>query len=373
MDATHMAETHWIDDPAELARRLASCDGRVGLDTEFIRERTFWPQLALVQVATGDDILLVDMLVPGMPAALAPLLRDASILKVTHSASEDLVALQHACGCVPKPLFDTQIAAALCGIGAGMGYQRLVSEMLDIAVDKGETRSDWLRRPLSAQQLDYAADDVRHLFALHDRLEARLESLGRGEWLREDCARLVDAAGAGGEDPWPHLSLRAAQFLDAEAQRRLLRLLRWRDAQAKASDRPRNWILDGELAVLLAKNPPADASALRKLLESRPKSPLRLSDAIWFALSTPLVDEAAMPLARDEEGDRKALRRLQDAVAERSRELALPDGVLASRRWLQALLEQKQWPLALAGWRRSQLETVLAPLLGTNHASPEAA
>jgi ribonuclease D len=378
MDATHVAETHWIDDPAELTRRLASCReraglDRVGLDTEFIRERTFWPQLALVQVATGDDILLVDMLVPGMPSALAPLLRDASVPKIMHSASEDLVALQHACGCVPRPLFDTQVAAALCGIGAGIGYQRLVAELLGIAVDKGETRSDWLRRPLSAQQLAYAADDVRHLFALHDRLDAQLEALGRGEWLREDCARFVDAAGAGGEDPWPHLSLRAAQFLDADAQHRLLRLLRWRDAQAKSSDRPRNWILDGELAVLLAKNPPADADALRKLLESRPKSPLRLAAAIWDALSTPLADEAAMPLARDDEGDRKSLRRLQDAVAARSRELELPDGVLASRRWLQALLEQKQWPAALAGWRRGQLEPVLAPLLAADAGKPATA
>ena len=374
MDAMHATgtyrmEAHWIDDPDELTRRLASCSGRVGLDTEFIRERTFWPQLALVQVATGDGILLVDMLVPGMPAALAPLLRDASILKLTHSASEDLVALQHACGCVPRPLFDTQVAAALCGIGAGMGYQRLVAEMLDIAVDKGETRSDWMRRPLSTQQLAYAADDVRHLFALHDQLDARLESLGRGEWLREDCARLVDAADAGGEDPWPHVSLRAAQFLDAEAQRRLLRLLRWRDAQAKSSDRPRNWILDGELAALLARNPPADADALRKLLESRPKSPLRLAAAIWDALSTPLADEASMPLARDDDGDRKTLRQWQDAVAERSRELALPDGVLASRRWLQALLEQKQWPPMLSGWRRGQLESVLAPWLAESPAA----
>jgi ribonuclease D len=363
MDAMHAAETHWINDPAELSRRLASCSGRVGLDTEFIRERTYWPQLALVQVATGDSILLVDMLVPGMPAALAPLLRDASILKLTHSASEDLVALRHTCGCVPRPLFDTQVAAALCGIGPGMGYQRLVAELLGIVVDKGETRSDWMRRPLSPQQLAYAADDVRHLFALHDRLDASLESLGRGEWLREDCARLVDAADAGGEEQWPHLSLRAAQFLDADAQRRLLRLLRWRDAQAKSSDRPRNWILDGELAALLARNPPPDADALRKLLESRPKSPLRLVDAIWNALSTPLDGETEMPLARDDEGDRKALRRLQDAVAERSRELALPDGVLASRRWLQALLEQGQWPAALAGWRRAQLESALKPLL----------
>jgi ribonuclease D len=371
MDATHEAGTHWIDAPAELARRLASCNGRVGLDTEFIRERTYWPQLALVQVASGDDILLVDMLVPGMPAALAPLLRDASVAKIMHSASEDLVALQHACGCVPKPLYDTQIAAALSGVGAGMGYQRLVADLLGIAVDKGETRSDWMRRPLSAQQLDYAADDVRHLFELQDRLDARLEALGRGEWLREDCARLVDAADPGGDDPWPHLSLRAAQFLDADAQRRLLRLLRWRDAQAKGSDRPRNWILDGELAVLLAKNPPVDATALKKLLESRPKAPVRLAAAIWNALSTPLEGESAMPLARDDEGDRKALRRLQDAVAGRSRDLELPDGVLASRRWLQALLEQGQWPPALAGWRRAQLEGVLAPLLEADRPGAE--
>ena len=366
-----MAGTHWIDDPTELSRRLASCTGRVGLDTEFIRERTYWPQLALVQISTGDDILLVDMCVPGMTAALAPLLRDASTLKVMHSASEDLVALQHACGCVPRPLFDTQIAAALCGIGAGIGYQRLVADLLGVAVDKGETRSDWLRRPLSPQQLDYAADDVRHLFAVHDRLDAQLETLGRGDWLREDCARLVDAADAAGEDAWPHLSLRAAQFLGADAQRRLLRLLRWRETQARDSDRPRNWILDGELAVLLARNPPADAAALRKLLEARPKAPLRLANAIWDALSSPLTDEAAMPLARDDEGDRKTLRRLQDAVAERSRELALPDGVLASRRWLQALLEQGQWPAALAGWRRGQLEAALAPLLDASRASAE--
>jgi ribonuclease D len=364
------APTHWIDTPEELSRRLDACGARVGLDTEFIRERTYWPQLALVQVATGDDILLVDMCVAGMAEAFAPLLRDASTLKVMHSASEDLVALQHACGCVPRPLFDTQIAAALCGIGAGIGYQRLVAEQLGIAVDKGETRSDWMRRPLSERQLDYAADDVRHLFALHDRLDAQLEALGRGEWLREDCARLADGPG---EDPWPHLSLRAAQFLDGDAQRRLLRLLRWRETQARNSDRPRNWILDGELAVLLAKNPPADAGALGKLFESRPKSPLRLANAIWNALSTPIADEDAMPLARDDEGDRKTLRRLQDAVAGRSRELGLPDGVLASRRWLQALLDTGQWPLALAGWRRRQLESTLSPLLDARRAAAETA
>ncbi|MBP6797594.1 MAG: ribonuclease D, partial [Luteimonas sp.] len=152
----------WVADPALLRSHLADAAPRVALDTEFIRERTYWPQLALVQVALeGDDprsptILLLDMLAPGMPGALAPVLSDPSILKVMHSAGEDLIAFRHACGVVPEPLFDTQVAAALCGIGAGVGYQRLVQERLGVAVDKGETRSDWMRRPLSPGQLAYA-------------------------------------------------------------------------------------------------------------------------------------------------------------------------------------------------------------------------
>ena len=154
---------HWISDPAVLAAHLDHPPARVGLDTEFIRERTYWPQLALVQIAIRDEILLVDPLVPGMAAALAPLLSDRNVLKVMHSASEDLVALQRGCGVVPTPLFDTQIAAALANIGSGMGYQRLVQERLGIALSKGETRSDWLKRPLTEAQLEYAADDVLHL------------------------------------------------------------------------------------------------------------------------------------------------------------------------------------------------------------------
>src|SRR3546814_9938818 len=133
----------------------------------------------------------------------------------------------HACGAAPQPLFDTQAAAALAGIAAGIGYQRLVQDVLGVALAKGETRSDWLRRPLSPTQLEYAADDVRHLFALHDALAARLQELGRETWLREDCARMVSNAERDAGDRWPHLSLRAAPFLRSEEHKRLLRLLRW--------------------------------------------------------------------------------------------------------------------------------------------------
>jgi ribonuclease D len=359
----------WIDDPTELAARLRAAPPRVGLDTEFVRERTWWPKLALVQVALeGGDILLVDMLAPGMNEALAPMLADPAVLKVMHSASEDLVALQHACGVVPAPLFDTQVAAALAGITAGAGYQRLVQDLLGVALPKGETRSDWLRRPLSPAQLEYAADDVLHLFALHDLLSARLAEQGREGWLREDAERTVTAAADPALETWPHLAMRSAQFLDAPAQHRLLRLLRWRDAHARRADRPRSWILDNELATALARKPPADRVALQRQLEATPKSPRALGDAIWAALETPLADEAGAPLARADDRDKARMRGLQDAVAALSAELGLPDGVLASRRWLQMLLDARaegspEWPGPLAGWRRALLEPRLAPVL----------
>ena len=321
-----------------------------------------------MQIAAGDDILLIDPLRPDMTEALRPLLADPRLLKVMHSASEDLVAFKHACGALPEPLFDTQIAAALAGIGAGLGYQKLVQAITGVTLAKGETRSDWMRRPLSPAQLEYAADDVLHLDAVYRVLQEKLAALDRLDWLRADCARLVAGTASDAADPWPHLALRSAQFLEPGEQRLLLRLLRWRETQARSSDLPRSWVLDNELAVELARKPPADAAALQAWLEARPKAPRKLAAKLWQALSTPLPDEAAAPLARvTEDADKKKLKRLQDAVSRRSGELGLPDGVLASRRWLEALLDGHAggdaWPEALGGWRREQLQPLLAPLL----------
>jgi len=358
--------TEWIDSPDALRARLANPPDVVGLDTEFIRERTYWPQLALVQIALGEresDILLVDPLVPGMCDALVPLLENPSVLKVMHSASEDLVAFRHACGALPRPMFDTQVAAALVGIGGGMGYQKLVQSITGVALAKGETRSDWLRRPLSDAQLEYAADDVRHLHAMHRHLDERLQAQDRGAWLREECERLLASVADDGGERWPHLSIRSAQFLDRAGQLRLLRLLRWREGYARRGDRPRSWILDNELAVALARAAPVDRAALQAILDATPKSPRSLGDALFEALSTPLADEAAAPLARGDDRDKKRLRQLQDAVAAIATELGIPEGLLASRRLLEGLQDGGGWIGALAGWRRAVLEPRLPPLL----------
>ena len=364
---------HWITDPAPLHALIAAAPASIGLDTEFVRERTYWPQLALVQIAAGGalpndaasdrQILLVDPLLPDMAGALAQLLADTRILKIMHSASEDLIALKYFCNALPQPLFDTQIAAALCGAGAGLGYQRVLLELLDVSVDKGETRSDWLRRPLSASQLHYAADDVRHLHALHRTLCERLDAQQRMPWLEEDCARMLSNAAQDEGEPWPHLGMRSAQFLDRDGQIRLLRLLRWRDAYARDHDRPRTWILDNELAQSLARHAPRDLAQLRAAFDGQPKAPHKLATQVFDALHAPLPDENDLPPARGDDRDRSVYKKLQQVVAERSAELGLPDGVLASRRWIEALQDGEDWPGALSGWRRAQLETRLAPLL----------
>jgi ribonuclease D len=356
----------WIDTPHALSERLAAWTGQplVALDTEFIRERTYYPQLALVQLAVPGEILLVDPLVPGMDAALRPLLVDPAVTKLMHSASEDLQALQRGCAALPSPLFDTQVAAALAGLGAGLGYQKLVEQVTGITLAKGETRSDWLRRPLSDSQREYAADDVRHLHAVHALLDDRLAGLSRHAWLQADAERSLRGAAQEGEEPWPHLSVRSAQGMDADAQARLCRLLRWRDIEARRSDKPKSWIIDNELAVLLARRPPGDFAEFNAVLDRHPKAPRKSRGELWSVLCAPLGEaDRAIPLLRPDAFDKQALKAMQEAVVAVAQAHGLPEGLLCARRHLEALLEGRGWPDALAGWRRELLEPALAPFL----------
>lgn len=342
----------------------AALDQPLALDTEFMRERTYYPQLALVQVADGAGrVWLADPLAEGLAPAISRLVGESHALM--HSASEDLVAFRHALGVLPRSLYDTQIAAAFAGLGPGLGYQGLVKALLGVELDKAETRSDWLKRPLSERQLAYAADDVRHLHAAVTALDEHLERRGHRQRALADMARMLDAAREEPDDPHPHLGFRPAAQLDRAGQVRLRRLLRWREATARRRDLPKKWLLDNELILTLARRPPRDRQALASLLEGA-RTARRLADEIAALLEAPPGgEELDMPLARAEEKtDRQRLKALQAVVAEQARALDLPEGLLCARKHLETLLDDGQWPAALDGWRREVLETPLRQALG---------
>jgi len=354
----------WIDRPTDalcLSDWLTT--PAVAVDTEFMREKTYYAELALVQLGRPGEVLLLDAPALGRAPQLLALL-GAGALKVMHSASEDLQAMQHAYGCLPAPLFDTQIAAGLCGLDPSTSYQKLVAELCQVSLEKGETRSDWLRRPLSDAQLHYAADDVRYLLQAFEQLRDRLLASGRLPWLEEDCAKSLEAA-IEVDEPHPHLALRPAQGLPADAQMRLCRLLRWRDAQARSGNRPRNWVLDAGLALDLVTRLPSSRNEFESVLDRNPKSPRRHRDELFdLLMSEASAAERDIPISQlPDPSEREQIKILQRAVAEVAAELGVQDVVLASRRHLETLLREGRWSTHLSGWRRQLLEARLTPKL----------
>lgn len=350
----------WLDQRPALEAALPSLNDPtpIALDTEFVRERTYFPKLALVQLsAPGQPALLADPLCAGAGDALRPLLADSARLKIMHSPSEDLQAFLSAWGWLPAPIFDTQLAAALCGLGAGLGYQALVEKITGKALEKGETRSDWLQRPLTESQRHYAAEDVLHLHEVHAELDRRLGELDRRSWLDADCRRMLDNAAEDRIDPNPHLAMRSAEQLDGEGQARLRRLMLWREQVARRSDRPKTWILDNELLLLFAKKVPENAAHFRQILDRNPRAPRKARDELWEEIARPLsADERDIPLLSKTDGvDKQLLRALQDAVAKIAAGLDIPEGLLASRKHLEALIVQGSWTPFFNAWRRELL------------------
>ena len=236
----------------------------VAVDTEFMRETTYWPKLCLVQVASPDHAANIDPLAEGMD--LAPLLAvmgDPSTLKVFHAARQDIEIFNNL-GVIPRPLFDTQIAAMAGGFGEQVAYDALVRQILKITIDKSSRFTDWARRPLSAAQLDYALADVTHLAALYPILRDRLERAGRLAWVTEEMAELADPANydVEPENAWRRLKPR-------KFQPKYLAVLRgvaaWRERTAQTRDQPRGRILKDDAIDEIAAQAPTDAEALGRL------------------------------------------------------------------------------------------------------------
>ena len=355
----------WIDDRVSLASVIDAMQTapRHALDTEFERVRTFWPKLALIQVALSDRIALIDPLALDDLSAFAGVLHNGAPW-LMHSASEDLIALKPLSAEMPLHLFDTQIAAALCGLGTALSYQKLVKLELDVDLSKSETRSDWVRRPLSAEQIEYAADDVLHLELLADRLGERLDKLGRMQWLWQDGARQISASWEMPYSDNPHHEYRTAFKLPVEAQVRLCALLRWREQVAREDDRPRTWVIDNAIAMDFANTPPTSGQAVFAKLQSCRAFPRQRAGEVIDLLANAQTDDqfrtAPMPFDRDTEQRMKSLR---EQIDTRSAELAIDPSTLCTRRLLESRVREGRWPDDCTPWRIEQLEPLASTTL----------
>ncbi|MXX73998.1 MAG: ribonuclease D [Holophagales bacterium] len=343
----------WLREPA------------VGLDTEFVRERTFFARLGLIQVADSQGCYLVDMVSIRDRAPLAAVVQAPEVTKVFHSPSEDLEIFHNALGCAPVPLFDCQVAATLCGLGGSLGYVHLVSRLFDVELGKGVQRSNWLRRPLSDEQVRYAGLDVAYLLPAHERLQARLRDLARTAWAEEECGRLLKNAEARLDPAWSYNRLRRPGM-----SRRQLAALQavcdWREARARRRDVPRGFVLKDETLVDLARRLPRKSEDLAPVKSLGPRQARRygpkLLELVRSARSLPedrLPERLERSGRRSSSGLSEGLRKLVAGVAA---DLDVPAEFLVPRRTLEAWAARSlergtwTWPPEIEGWRRSVLQ-----------------
>jgi ribonuclease D len=252
------------EDLAQVCKRLRQHD-YVAVDTEFIREQTYWPRLCLIQLAGPQDEALVDPLQPGI--SLEPffaLMADERVVKVFHAARQDLEIVWNLARLIPRPIFDTQVAAMVCGFGEAVSYVNLVKQVTGRDLDKSSRFTDWSRRPLSQKQLVYALGDVLHLRDIYLHLKAELEREGRTDWLAEEMAELTEPGTyeVVPEEAWRRLKLRVKNRKGLAV---LIELAAWRERLAQAQDVPRNRILRDEALYDIAGHAPTETAALSEL------------------------------------------------------------------------------------------------------------
>lgn len=351
--------THrWIADTAELEslvdRLLA--EPRYALDTEFHRERTYFPRLALVQLAGADDLALVDP--QACDLSCLRRLFESDTLAVLHAAQQDLDVLTHAVGAVPRRLFDTQLAAGFAGYSTPSLVSLLQSE-LRVTAAKGDRLTDWLRRPLTPEQCEYAAADVAHLLALHDRLVERLSADGRLEWAADACEDLLRKPVSGTEPDLAWTRLKDVRVLKPRARGVARSVAAWRERRAMTIDIPVRQVLP-DLAVLgIAQKQPRTTSELAQARgvddrHTRGSTARELLEAVAAGLAM----EAPLPPADGEELERSlrpAVALVSAWVSEVARQERIDTALLATRSDLVALLRGDTDARLTSGWRHDLL------------------
>lgn len=347
---------------ANLCTRLAEADF-VCVDTEFMRENTFWPELCLIQIADVNEAAAIDPLAPGldMTPLLQLLVNNEDVLKVFHAGGQDLEIVYNLTGTTPHPLFDTQVAAMALGQGEQVGYSNLVDAYLGITVDKGARFTDWSRRPLDARQIEYAIGDVTHLAKIFPKMLERLRRTGRGAWLDQEMERLGDPKNYTNdpEEAWRRIKVPSRK---PEVLGRLKALARWREIEARSKDLPRGRIVKDETIADLAGHAPRKQADLAKV---RGLSATWAQNDIGARLMAAL--EHAQPMSPDElpsRDDRKPGMGKDGALVAdllklllkiRSKEIDVAARLLARTDDLDALAAGQRSGLSiLEGWRFDQ-------------------
>ncbi|MBD8575842.1 ribonuclease D [Pseudomonas syringae] len=374
-------DIHWIRDDDSLARHCTQWQTLpfIALDTEFMRVDTFYPIAGLLQISDGHIAWLIDPLSIDDWRPLAALLASPDVIKVLHACSEDLEVLLRLTGSLPLPLFDTQLAAAYLNIGFSMGYSRLVQEVLGIELPKGETRSDWLQRPLSDTQISYAAEDAVHLAELFTALRPRL-SQEKYAWVLEDGAELV-ANLRRETDPYEvYRDAKLAWKLSRQQLAVLRELCAWREQQARLRNQPRNRILREHSLWPLAKTQPDNLAALARIEDMHPRTVRQdgefLLELIQQAASVPAEQWPAAlpdPLPIEAAAVLKSLRAIGQQYAER---LDMAPELMLRKKTLELLLKSGfpqgpyQLPESLRGWRRERMGQALLDSLANAGEQP---
>ena len=368
-----MTSYDYIDNNDDLIRCcLALQDSSVlSVDTEFVRERTFYPQPGLIQVSDGNNISLID---PNTCDNLQPffdLLESPNIKIVMHSSSED-IELFYSMGCsVIRNLFDTQIAASWLGMGQSLSLQKIVEHYETVVIEKQHSRTDWLKRPLTEAQLEYAAIDVLYLNSICQKQHIALVEQGFSDFMVEDCDLRCEQKSVEASDKLAYLKVKKALIANGEALNRLQQLAIWREQTARKDDKPRQHVIKDQQLLCISLEAPNTFEQLTKQCELPPFIIRRYGEQIIEAMSHVVTDTKPVISLKSLPGANKTLSDCRSLMVELNLEKNIPREVLPSKRWLEQFLLHyaTQWypePDGWKGWRKSLLETSLQQLINEN-------
>lgn len=327
----------------------------VGLDTEFVRERTYRAALGLVQVSDGETAWLVDPLAVDDLAPLTALLENPAITKIIHSGSEDFEVLYHQLGARLQGVLDSQVACAMLGQSLQLGYHHAAQWLLGVEVEKDQTRSNWLRRPLSDDQHRYAALDVVLLPFMIERLQPRLEEKARWHWLEEEVDRAIRKSVEDTDPQVAWMRIGGAGGLDDTQRTTLANLAAWREEVAVSKNLARGFVVSDTGLMALARKQPGSISELRAIEAIHPKAASRYGDTWLGLVDSARAQETVPPLPQLDPRQRKLMKQMKQHVAATAGELEVDAALLASRKQLEDLLfsylESGQVPERFGGWR----------------------